>query len=912
MKKTSTGFVIIIFIIGWLVINANSLKAQTSSLNGKEFIYIPYAGICDQSVPILYLYSKNNSNVNIQLFDDNNNIVLDTSFTITSNGTASIIHDEYPWITVFSNKFQINSSDSLYVYFSEYYSNPSFEVGSLIPKLHKGNKYIIPGIYNANGFSFLANALNDNTNFNIVTTGNAVIWQNFNGILIDSITTNIPYTYSLQQSESFSIGNIDCDDAQFAWDTTNITKYRAGSIIQSENCNKFALSTTCGKISSYPWQYQSYSIIDSICVQMRNTIYDFYNNGNDTTWRDPAFSGSAEDLFPINSMGRKYICSPPPNGCEIISFTTPYNNTIIRINGTVWDTLNLGESQVKLFTEPAYIEASHPMSMAISHSFMRDSTGWFWGGAGFIQIPAIEQFAKSGWFFYPSQKFISNSSNQFFNDSVIVFFSKEKSFVIVVVPTVGVNQTLLNNMNIGSLFLSLEGNPQYSTARIEITTGFNELSNPNGLIAWSTSYHTRHNINYSEGFNTEAYQCYGAPLVMSFNKPTYEGKINAIPIENTLTNPYTICVGTPLQYTVVTNADSNLTNVWEFGDGGLTVGDTVYHTYADTGYYHVNLFVNSYCDTIKGLVHVVSPPVIQLGNDTTICQGSSLLLDASVPGNATYLWSTGSTLPQITVSDTGTYHVTTTTEVGCVVSDTIHISMFSPVNVNLGKDTVLCYLANILLDATQTAAVHAGYLWQDQSTNSTYTVIYQGQYWVVVTNLCTQKSDTINIENLMNPTLYLGNDTTICMNHKLLLNASIPWGVNYQWENGSTNATRIIENEGIYWVQASNPCVSVSDTIFIKVDDCDPLLVIPNVFTPNSDGLNDVFKAGAIRNIASLNIMIFNRWGENIFQSNNLNFAWNGQYQSQQCSEGVYFWVIQYVDSNGNKHDLSGTVTLFR
>jgi hypothetical protein len=120
---------------------------------------------------------------------------------------------------------------------------------------------------------------------------------------------------------------------------------------------------------------------------------------------------------------------------------------------------------------------------------------------------------------------------------------------------------------------------------------------------------------------------------MSFNKPTYEGKINAIPIENTLIDPYTICVGTPLQYTVVTNADSNLTNVWEFGDGGLTAVDTVFHTYADTGYFHVNLFVNSYCDTIKGLVHVVAPPVIALGNDTTICHGSSLILDSSVPGN---------------------------------------------------------------------------------------------------------------------------------------------------------------------------------------------------------------------------------------------------------------------------------------
>jgi gliding motility-associated-like protein len=113
-------------------------------------------------------------------------------------------------------------------------------------------------------------------------------------------------------------------------------------------------------------------------------------------------------------------------------------------------------------------------------------------------------------------------------------------------------------------------------------------------------------------------------------------------------------------------------------------------------------------------------------------------------------------------------------------------------------------------------------------------------------------------------------------------------------------------------VEASNPCVSVSDTIFIKVDDCDPLLIMPNVFTPDNDGLNDVFKAGSIRNVISLHLMIFNRWGDNILQSNNLDFAWDGRFKNQKCPEGVYFWVIQYVDINGDKHDLSGTVTLLR
>jgi hypothetical protein len=714
-----------------------------------------------------------------------------------------------------------------------------------------GNQYIIPGVYQSTQRNAFLYPVYENIPINFTLTANANDTL-FSGITYHDTITDIAYTI-VDEIPHWS---------EFILDTL-MPNSLAGSTVGVENCKQIRFQGSLGYVASYPHQYISDPLVSQLCNQILSTSgnnllqpYTSY----DAILR--TFNTTYEDLFPINTMGRKYICSPPTGGFEIVSFTAPYNNTIITINGTVWDTLNTRECRVKLFKESAYIESSRPISMVISHSFMRDNTGWFWGGGGMIQVPALEQTATSGWFFYPALKFIRNNAPPDYIDSLFIsevnlanYLNQEKSNIIVVTPTVGANQTILNSANIGMAFQPIVGNPQYSSARIEVNTGFNEISNPNGLIVWSTSYQTLTDSLAPFG----NYICYGAPLVMSFNKPTYEGKINTTPIENTLIDPYTICVGKPLQYTVVTNADSNLLNTWEFGDGILTVGDTVFHTYADTGYYHVNLFVNSYCDTIKGLVHVVAPPVIALGNDTTICHGSSLLLDASVSGNATYLWSTGSTSPQITVSDMGTYHVTAITDVGCEVSDTIHISMFAPVNLNLGNDTILCYLAHILLDATQPFETHANYIWQDQSTNSNYTVINQGQYWVVVTNLCTQKSDTINIENLMNPTLYLGSDTTICMNNPLLLNATIPWGINYRWENGSTNATRLVENEGTYWVEASNPCVSVSDTIFVKVDDCDPLLIMPNVFTPNSDGTNDVFKAGASRNLASLNILIFNQ-----------------------------------------------------
>lgn len=913
MKKSSKNKVLIIIATICCITLIRTSFAQTSSLCGKEYtidFFTDYLSVA--SLNGKYLFSKNGCSTHLQFEGFTNS--WDTTVIIQPNSVFPMFfYNSWFYLHIgVPQLVRISSSDTLFVIGTAYdvcntnTTGLQYEVCTQIPKHYSGNQYIIPGVYQSTRRDVLVYPVDYNIPISYTLTANAN----------DTLFSGITYTDTILYETYPIMGDSPITWGEFILDSLMPNSF-AGSTIGVENCKQIRIQGSIGNVASYPHQYSSDLLVSQLCNQIHSTagwsnLLEPYNTYYAI---QRTFNSMYEDLFPINTMGRKYICSPPPGGFEIASFTAPYNNTIISLDGVAWDTLNARESRVKLFKETAYIESSQPLSMVISHSFMCDSTGWFWGGGGMIQVPALEQTATSGWFFYPSLKFIRENATPDYIDQLIIslsnldnYLNQEKSNIIVVTPTVGANQTVLNNINIGAIFQPVAGNPQYSTARIEINTGFNEISNPNGLIVWSTSYQTLTDSLAPFG----NYICYGAPLVMSFNKPTYEAKINTTPIENTLINPYTICVGTPLQYTVVTNADSNLTNVWEFGDGSLMVGDTVFHTYADTGYYHVNLFVNSYCDTIKGLVHVVAPPTVSLGNDTIICQNTPLTLNASVAANADYLWNTGSTSPQITVNDIGEYSVKVTTDIGCVIVDTINVDLYDPINVFLGNDTILCYLASILLDATQPQKSDAQYMWQDSSTNSTYTVIYQGQYWVVVSNMCTLQSDTINIEELLHPTINLGNDTTLCINNSIILDATIPWGIHYQWENGTTTANRLITSEGVYWVVASNPCVSASDTITIKFDNCEPMLLIPNVFTPNGDGINDFFLAGAIQNISKLNILIFNRWGEKIFESNNPHFEWDGKYKNQNCPEAVYFWVIKYVDIYGNNHEASGTVTLFR
>ena len=905
MKKLLIGFIFIIFITNWLVVNTDTLNAQNSSLNGQIYtmnMINSSSSLYQDSEVGIYIYSKNGENVTLHFYSEQS-ISWDTTIVALPNSLIPIYHNV--WYALndsvgnalgISSYLKIHSNEPLFVFGSkwleldeQYYPGLMFESGTQIPDTFLGNKFIVPGVYQSTPSDFFVYPAENNIPITITPTTNAN----------DSLVADSTYQATITYDSYYVANNFNHNFYNFILDTL-FPNSLAGSMVAVENCKNIKVESNCNFVFSFPYQFINEPLVNQL---YNSQIQVLDTSGN----RFKMYNTVREDLFPINTMGQKYICSPPLGGFEIATFTAPYNNTVISFDGVVWGTLNAGECMVKLFKETTFIESSHPVSMVISHSFLRDSLGWFWGGGGMIQVPALEQSSTEGWFFYPSPKFLNDD---YLTDWLNLnnWFAQEKSTIVVVTPTIGVNQTLLNNVNIGAIFQPVAGNPQYSYARVEINTGFNEISNPNGLIVWSTSYQT---ADSSATFGN--YICSGAPLVMSFNKPTYDAKIGVVPIDSTLVEAYTICLDAELQFSVTNSNNSDIyINTWEFGDGHTALGDTVFHSFADTGYFHINLFVNNFCDTIKGLVYVVSPPEISLGNDTIICANIPLILDATVPENAVYLWNNGSTNPQITVNAIGEYIVEVHTESACYVTDTINIDMYDPINLFLGNDTILCYLSSLVLDATQPPKAEANYMWQDYSTNSTYTVIYEGQYWVVVENLCTQEHDTINVEELMYPTLNLGGDTTICLGNTLLLDATIPWGVSYVWEDGTIGAVRHIESEGLYWIVASNPCVTVIDSIFVNFDDCGPVLFIPNTFSPNSDGLNDVFEIGAIKNISKLNIMIFNRWGQKLFESNSANFEWNGKYNGKECPEGVYYWVINYEDIFGKSHEANGTVSLLR
>ncbi len=134
----------------------------------------------------------------------------------------------------------------------------------------------------------------------------------------------------------------------------------------------------------------------------------------------------------------------------------------------------------------------------------------------------------------------------------------------------------------------------------------------------------------------------------------------------------------------------------------------------------------------------------------------------------------------------------------------------------------------------------------------------------------------------------------------------------YKWQDSSTTSTFTISSANpsinTYWVRVtSNTCIG-TDVVTININDCDIDLEIPNVFTPNGDGINDVFTPGKRKGILKMNTSIFNRWGKLIYETNDLQIAWEGK----DFADGVYYWLINYTDITGKASSINGSTTIIR
>jgi gliding motility-associated-like protein len=172
----------------------------------------------------------------------------------------------------------------------------------------------------------------------------------------------------------------------------------------------------------------------------------------------------------------------------------------------------------------------------------------------------------------------------------------------------------------------------------------------------------------------------------------------------------------------------------------------------------------------------------------------------------------------------------------------------------------------------------------------------------------------------------LGPDTVKCKDS--LLTIGINTGAtSYLWNTGDTTATIQVSQAGTYILTADfAPCGLMSDTIIVYEKECfpnsipsDPTIVkceilIPNAFSPNGDGLNDVLKPILKFGIVGFEFVqfeLFNRWGKKIFSSKNPNDAWDGKFNGEEQPTDSYYFYIRYR-CNGDMKIVKGDVVLIR
>jgi len=367
--------------------------------------------------------------------------------------------------------------------------------------------------------------------------------------------------------------------------------------------------------------------------------------------------------------------------------------------------------------------------------------------------------------------------------------------------------------------------------------------------------------------------------------------------------------------------------------------------FPDTGIYQIMLMADSGLASQQSVCRkiVIVPPITyHLGNDTTICTGQPLTLDAG-PGYSQYLWSTGETTQTILIQDTGTYSIEVTNKWNCKASDSLHIG--SSLSDSSAVDTAVCHggryfvqgawqtKSGIYYDTLKTVLgcdsiirTNLSFAPIPSDSSQTDTTICFGQRYYAQGTWQTQSGifyDTLksvtDCDSVIKTILTvkpeipvdLGRDTILCPGQQLLLNAYVANASAYLWQDGSTDSAYLVHHSGTYWVHVTIANCQGGDTL--SVGDCPAQLWIPNSFTPNGDGLNDYFLVYGI-SISRFSIMIFDRWGAQQYAGDDINQGWDGIFKGSYCPPGVYSYLITFEvkDAPGEMRKEQGTITLVR
>jgi gliding motility-associated-like protein len=350
------------------------------------------------------------------------------------------------------------------------------------------------------------------------------------------------------------------------------------------------------------------------------------------------------------------------------------------------------------------------------------------------------------------------------------------------------------------------------------------------------------------------------------------------------------------KYTWSTGATSRLTNVTKTGK-----------------YYLIGETANK-CKSIDSvLVSQYSPVKVDI-RDTTVCPSIVVTFDSKINtgGNTTVVWSDGASGRTANITTPGLYWVKVTVGL-CSTRDSFTIKNF-PYEFKMGKDLRYCEKIDTTLTITLPNVTKI--VWNKEVTGPVFRLTAPGKVVVELhnSNDCPEK-DSIEVKLFPNPIVNLGPDTSLCLSEMPTLDAGAGM-IAYLWNTGATSQKIIGYDSGLYWVKVKDPegCVNRDSVNLNKRKDAFPSIIfMPNAFTPNGDGRNDMYPMNQYMVKGSLyNVKLFNRWGEKIAEFTNPDMNWDGNINGKPASEGVYIFIAYWIGCDNEKRSLQGNFTLLR
>ena len=352
-----------------------------------------------------------------------------------------------------------------------------------------------------------------------------------------------------------------------------------------------------------------------------------------------------------------------------------------------------------------------------------------------------------------------------------------------------------------------------------------------------------------------------------------------------------------------------------------------------TTYYTVQLDDNGCINRDSVQVRVVDHVTLLAMNDTTICQSDTVRLHVQSDG-LRYNWTPANQVlnaaaanPDVVTRSNTKYEVTASIG-SCKAKDQVFITTVPYPVADAGPDTTICFNTKAQLLAS-TEAIR--FVWLPSPSLSNVSILNPvaspKTSTAYVLSAFDNKGcpkpgyDTVVVNVLPQIEAFAGRDTAVVVNQLLQLQAS--GGKTYRWvpatnlsNPGIANPTAIYStpSAGVaYKVLVYNEANCVDSAyIKVKIFQTVPTVFVPNAFTPNSDGRNDILRPIAV-GIAHIDYFeIFNRWGQLVFRTSTSEHGWDGTIGGQIQPSGTYVWMVKATDYLGAPYVQRGTIVLVR